>query len=37
MMRPLLAISTAVDRLNEKIGYICNLLGSPASSAPATP
>jgi TRAP-type mannitol/chloroaromatic compound transport system permease small subunit len=26
MMRPLLAISTAVDRLNEKIGYICNLL-----------
>ena len=25
-MRPLLAMSTAIDRLNEKIGYICNLL-----------
>ena len=25
-MRPLLALSTAIDRLNEKIGYICNLL-----------
>src|SRR5262249_53780629 len=25
-MRPLLAISTAIDRLNEKIGYVCNLL-----------
>ena len=25
-MRPLLAISTAIDQLNEKIGYICNLL-----------
>jgi TRAP-type mannitol/chloroaromatic compound transport system permease small subunit len=26
MMRPLLAISTAIDQVNEKIGYICNLL-----------
>jgi TRAP-type mannitol/chloroaromatic compound transport system permease small subunit len=26
MMRPLLALSTAIDLLNEKIGYICNLL-----------
>src|SRR5260364_24314 len=26
MMRPLLAISNAIDQLNEKIGYICNLL-----------
>src|SRR6201990_3464457 len=26
MMRPLLAISTAIDQLNEKIGYICNFL-----------
>src|SRR5215813_9397975 len=26
MMRPLLAVSTAIDQLNEKIGYICNLL-----------
>ena len=25
-MRPLLAVSTAIDRLNEKIGNICNLL-----------
>ena len=25
-MRPLLAVSTAIDRLNEKIGYFCNLL-----------
>ncbi|KJC51238.1 sugar transporter [Bradyrhizobium sp. LTSPM299] len=25
-MRPLLALSTAIDRLNEKIGYVCNLL-----------
>jgi len=25
-MRPLLAISAAIDQLNEKIGYICNLL-----------
>ncbi|ABQ35567.1 MAG: TRAP transporter small permease subunit [Bradyrhizobium sp.] len=25
-MRPLLAISNAIDQLNEKIGYICNLL-----------
>jgi TRAP-type mannitol/chloroaromatic compound transport system permease small subunit len=25
-MRPLLAVSTAIDQLNEKIGYICNLL-----------
>ncbi|CCE01487.1 TRAP transporter small permease subunit [Bradyrhizobium sp. STM 3809] len=25
-MRPLLAISTAIDQLNEKIGYVCNLL-----------
>jgi TRAP-type mannitol/chloroaromatic compound transport system permease small subunit len=26
MMRPLLALSVAIDKLNEKIGYICNLL-----------
>src|ERR1700748_1021868 len=26
MMRPLLALSTAIDKLNEKIGYICNFL-----------
>src|SRR6201987_2496975 len=26
MMRPLLALSTAIDLLNEKIGNICNLL-----------
>ena len=25
-MRPLLAISTAIDQINEKIGYVCNLL-----------
>ncbi|MBR0845513.1 TRAP transporter small permease subunit [Bradyrhizobium liaoningense] len=25
-MRPLLAISTAIDRLNEKVGNICNIL-----------
>ena len=25
-MRPLLAISTAIDAINEKIGYICNFL-----------
>src|SRR5665213_2027898 len=25
-MRPLLAISAAIDKLNEKIGYICNFL-----------
>jgi len=25
-MRPLLAISTAIDRLNEKVGNICNVL-----------
>ena len=25
-MRPLLALSTAIDQLNEKIGYICNFL-----------
>src|SRR3954466_13863159 len=25
-MRPLLALSTAIDQLNEKIGYVCNLL-----------
>jgi len=25
MMRPLLALSTAIDELNEKIGYVCNL------------
>jgi TRAP-type mannitol/chloroaromatic compound transport system permease small subunit len=25
-MRPLLAVSTAIDQLNEKIGHICNLL-----------
>jgi TRAP-type mannitol/chloroaromatic compound transport system permease small subunit len=26
MMRPLLTLSTAIDQLNERIGYICNLL-----------
>src|ERR1700755_2257883 len=26
MMRPLLAISSAIDLINEKIGYVCNLL-----------
>jgi TRAP-type mannitol/chloroaromatic compound transport system permease small subunit len=26
MMRPLLTLSTAIDLLNEKIGYVCNLL-----------
>ena len=25
-MRPLLAVSDAIDQLNEKIGYVCNLL-----------
>src|SRR3981189_1324486 len=25
-MRPFLAISTAIDLINEKIGYVCNLL-----------
>ena len=25
-MRPLLAVSTAIDQVNEKIGYICNFL-----------
>ncbi|MGY3697704.1 TRAP transporter small permease subunit [Bradyrhizobium sp. ma5] len=25
-MRPMLALSQAIDRLNEKIGYVCNLL-----------
>ena len=25
-MRPLLALSTAIDRLNEKVGYACNVL-----------
>jgi TRAP-type mannitol/chloroaromatic compound transport system permease small subunit len=25
-MRPLLALSTAIDKINEKIGYVCNLL-----------
>jgi TRAP-type mannitol/chloroaromatic compound transport system permease small subunit len=25
-MRPLLAISTAIDQINEKIGYVCNLM-----------
>lgn len=25
-MRPLLAVSTAIDQLNEKIGYACNVL-----------
>jgi len=25
-MRPLLTVSTAIDQLNEKIGYVCNLL-----------
>src|SRR3978361_873136 len=25
-MRPLLALSTAIDQLNEKIGYVCNFL-----------
>src|ERR1019366_9726720 len=26
IMRPLLAISAAIDQINEKIGYVCNLL-----------
>src|SRR6201990_1730215 len=26
MMRPLLAVSSTIDLLNEKIGYVCNLL-----------
>src|ERR1700759_5529922 len=26
MMRPLLAVSHAIDLLNEKIGYVCNLM-----------
>jgi TRAP-type mannitol/chloroaromatic compound transport system permease small subunit len=26
VMRPLLALSTAIDALNEKIGYLCNFL-----------
>jgi TRAP-type mannitol/chloroaromatic compound transport system permease small subunit len=26
MMRPLLVVSAAIDQLNEKIGYVCNLL-----------
>jgi TRAP-type mannitol/chloroaromatic compound transport system permease small subunit len=26
MMRPLLALSNAIDLINEKIGYVCNLL-----------
>jgi TRAP-type mannitol/chloroaromatic compound transport system permease small subunit len=26
MMRPLLALSQAIDLINEKIGYVCNLL-----------
>jgi TRAP-type mannitol/chloroaromatic compound transport system permease small subunit len=26
MMRPLLALSAAIDLINEKIGYVCNLL-----------
>ena len=25
-MRPLLALSTAIDVINEKIGYVCNFL-----------
>src|SRR5260221_13891470 len=25
-MRPLLAVSAAIDQINEKIGYICNFL-----------
>ncbi|UFZ04859.1 TRAP transporter small permease subunit [Bradyrhizobium ontarionense] len=25
-MRPLLAVSSAIDQLNEKIGYVCNLM-----------
>ncbi|MEO6382445.1 MAG: sugar transporter, partial [Nitrobacter sp.] len=25
-MRPLLAFSAAIDQLNEKIGYVCNIL-----------
>src|SRR6201996_8465580 len=25
-MRPLLAVSAAIDQVNEKIGYVCNLL-----------
>jgi TRAP-type mannitol/chloroaromatic compound transport system permease small subunit len=26
VMRPLLALSTAIDQLNEKVGYVCNVL-----------
>jgi TRAP-type mannitol/chloroaromatic compound transport system permease small subunit len=26
LMRPMLAVSSAIDLLNEKIGYVCNLL-----------
>jgi TRAP-type mannitol/chloroaromatic compound transport system permease small subunit len=26
MMRPLLALSNAIDQINEKIGYVCNIL-----------
>jgi TRAP-type mannitol/chloroaromatic compound transport system permease small subunit len=26
MMRPLLAVSAAIDQINEKIGYVCNFL-----------
>jgi TRAP-type mannitol/chloroaromatic compound transport system permease small subunit len=26
MMRPLLALSAVIDKINEKIGYVCNLL-----------
>jgi TRAP-type mannitol/chloroaromatic compound transport system permease small subunit len=26
MMRPLLAVSSAIDQLNEKIGYVCNIM-----------
>ena len=25
-MRPFLAVSTAIDELNERVGYVCNLL-----------
>jgi TRAP-type mannitol/chloroaromatic compound transport system permease small subunit len=26
MMRPLLAVSAAIDQINEKVGYVCNVL-----------
>ena len=32
-MRPLLAISAAIDQINEKIGYVCNFLVLAACSS----